>query len=193
MPAREQCPADESLRLRVPVRDDDVVGFGDDAADPAEVLRQGDSQRVHAAGIAVAEIAVGDRGERLAHASAARPSAGNADTSGTRGTEVEPRRSWLGTRRGHCRRDRAAPAASATRGRAPCRSVEIALGGQLLVGVDGDASRNAELARQVASRGHARPGSRAPLADGMADLRPRICAASVRVPSRVTDSNTSIG
>ena len=47
---------------------------------------------------------------------------------------------------------------------------QVALGGELSVGVHDDAARDAQLARQVARRGHLRAGTEGTVADRYAEL-----------------------
>ena len=47
---------------------------------------------------------------------------------------------------------------------------QVSLGGELAVGVDDDAAGDAELARQIARRGHARAGLQRAVADRAAEL-----------------------
>ena len=163
---------DEPEPLVKAVGDDDCRGLGDDTAHAPEIVGERTAQDVVTAGVAVAEIGVAERRERLAvraQPGAAREGADVRDA----GAEVVARRQrrWRhngGRRRGGggVRHARACALAQA----------EVALGRELRVGLDGEPPRDAELAGEVARGRHARAGAQRALADRtpelLFDLRP---------------------
>ena len=108
-------------------------------------------------------------------------------------TEVEPR-----ARRGAACADSPSRRRACERGglrharTGALAQAQIALGGELGVGVDHDPPRNAELARQIAGDGTRAPGRRAPLRIARRSWS-SICAPRVRELARLTDRSSSIG
>ena len=156
-----QREADDAEPLRVAAGDDDPPRLGDHAAHAAEVLREGRAQGVDAARVAVAEVGVGDRRQRLPQRAQPGGARERRDVRHA-GPEVEARAPGRLVRV-RLRRARGRGVGHA-RARA-LRQVQVALGRELGVGVDDDAPRDAELAGEVARRRHPRAGSQRPVAD----------------------------
>jgi hypothetical protein len=145
-----------------------VGGVGDDAADAAEVLGEGAPQRLDADRVAVAEVLGGDGGDRVAQAAAPGGPRERRDVRSGRHEVVADRRP---VRAGGC-------GGRARSGRRHVRDPrpgalaqhQVALRGQLGVGVDGDPPGDAELAGQLP--GGRQPGTRAQraVADRLAQL-----------------------
>ncbi len=154
--------AHQAEALRVAVGDDDVLGVGDDATDAAEVVRQSEAQRSDSARVAVAEVGVGDRRERLAQRAQPCRSRERRDVRHA-GTEIEPR-----TRRR--RRHHRLPLTGNRRRFRDSRAgalpqAQIPLGSQLGIGVHHDSPRNADLARQSTGGRHPRTTPQGAISD----------------------------
>ena len=164
---RRERAADEAEPLPEPAGDDDLLRRGGDAADAAEVVGERRAQHGDAARVAVAEVVVGHGRERRAQrAQPASPREGG-DVGRVR-AEVEP--STRGRGRGLDARRRApGHGAGDVRPRALAQG-QVALGGELRVGVGHDLARDAELTREVAHRRHARAGLERAATDGAPDL-----------------------
>ena len=92
---------------------------------------------------------------------------GKAETSGMLGRKSK--RGGGAAAAGAARRAAPSTPAGDARPRALAQA-QVALGGELGVGIDGDAPRDAELAGQVARRRNLRAGAQGALADGAAEL-----------------------
>ena len=146
--------AEQRERLGVAARDHDARRVGDHAADAAEVVGERLAEGLEADPVAVLEVGVGHRRERLA--GRAQPGgAREARDVGNAGAEVEARRRRRSGRRlvpvgggGRVRHARARALPEA----------QVALGGELAVGVDHHAAGDAELAGEVARARNGGPG-----------------------------------
>jgi hypothetical protein len=138
--------AEQIKRLREALRDDDPAGVDAHAAYAGEVGTQRDAQLGSPPVVGVVERRVGRRAQRALH----RPRPGSARKEahvGADGVEIEPparRRGLAESRSGGDHRGDDGSRALA--------HVEVALGGELLIGVGHDAPRDAEVRRQPARR-----------------------------------------
>src|SRR5690349_7503971 len=165
--AREECPADDALRLRVAVGDDDPIRLGDNPADPAEIVGEGPAQRLDPAWIAITEIGIGHPVYRVAQATQPLRAREARNIRGA-WTQVEPR-GRVRDERPARRRQTARCRLGDARSRALAQG-QVALGGELRVGADDDAAGDPELAGEIPGRVHARAGAQPPVADGAAQL-----------------------
>ena len=154
----------EAERLREPGGHDDVGRVGARAAHAIEVGGQGRPELRDAAALEVAQPVVRRLRERVADG--AKPDrAGELADVGTARAEVEGERSRGD--RGHVRgREATAGGDSGGTSRA---AREIPLGDELLVGLDDDAARRAELFGEGSRRRQRRPGAEAAAPDGVAE------------------------
>ena len=143
-----------------------MLAVGGDAAGASEVGGELAAQLGHAARVRVAEPAVGHAAQGLA--GAAQPlGAREGGEVGRAGEEVVPERGRPGRARrgfGRC----LAGAHGAHVGAGAGAALEPALGAELVVGLDHEPPGHAEVARQHARRGQARPGLEPPGADRLA-------------------------
>jgi hypothetical protein len=165
-PACSECPADETLALRVAVRNDDSGRVREHAADATEVLRERGAQRHNPTRIAVAEVRVRHRRERPPEGTepGIPGKAGDVRHAGAKVEPRQPRDRFHG--RGRSRR----PGGRRDRRRRTLAGGEIALGAELPERVHDDATRDAELPCQVAGRGQTRPRPERPRPDRLPQL-----------------------
>ena len=165
--ARGQMAADEEQALRVAGGDDHVGGVRRHAAHAPKIGGECAAQRQDAARVAVLEVGVGDHGHGVAERAQPGGARERRDVRDAR-AEVEPRDGRRGGGR-HAWGDGRSHAVGYARTRALAQA-QVALGGELRVGVDDGLPRHAELAGEVAGRRNALRRPQRAVADRTADL-----------------------
>ena len=161
--SRQRAP-DQTEAVPRAVRDHELLGRGLYAADPTQVGGQGGSQLKRAGRIGETELLVGRVPQHARERGHQRPSRDRPERGAERAQvvtdPVRPRRRRDGrARRGDGRGD---PCAAAP------RRAQIALGGELGIGIDNHSARNPEPDGQVAGRWQALVGGQASAAHGLA-------------------------
>jgi hypothetical protein len=165
-------------RLLGPGRDHDALGVGHHAAHAPQIRGELRAQPGLAPRVGVAERMVGHPAQGLARAAQPLRTREDGEVGGPREEVVAQARR---ARRTRCRLGRCLRRIGAYVGPGARTTLEVALGAQLLVGVDDEPPRDAEVAGQHARGRQASAGRETPGADGVA--QPGLELAAQRLTS----------